>query len=143
MKIAWTWKESFQFAFATAFLSQDHSLFIYSKSLTEQFGAFFITPLYKSIGYVSKHIQKPIAIVLFTIAAALFAILVFYNISTITILGKLFPPKLVRCLLFMYVELNIFAMGCCAFGRFSNKSLIEFWKQGKLIPIFLGDQKHR
>jgi hypothetical protein len=92
---------------------------------------------------MSKHIRQPLAICLFTILATLFAALVFYNIPLFVILGKFFPSKMVRCLFFLYVELNFFAMGCRAFGRFNNKALIELWKKGRLLAIFPGDWKAR
>ena len=40
-----------------------------------------------------------------------------------------------------YVEINFFAIGCRAVGRFNNRALIDLWKEGKLIPIFPGDKK--
>jgi hypothetical protein len=143
MKMTWTWKEGFRFALAEKFLTQDDFFFTYTKNRAERFGTFCVKPLYRTVDYVSKHIQKPMAIFFFTTAAALCAILVFYNIPALTLLGRLFPSKFVRLLLFIYVEINLFSLGCLAVGRFNNKALVELWKEGKVIPIFPGDKQHR
>lgn len=142
-QVNWAWKEGVRFAFAEKFLSQDDSFLTYDKSLSERFGTFFVKPLYKAIDYVARHISKPLAIFLFTILAAFCAMLVFYNIPAVLILGKIFPSKVIRCLLFIYVEVNLFGMGCRAMGRFNNKALIDLWKEGKLTPIFPGDKNRR
>ena len=137
--MSWTWREGFRFALAEGFLAPDASS--YTESRAERFGAFWVRPLYFVVGYTSKNIKRPMAIFLFTLLAAFCAILVFYNIPAWTLLGKLFPSQTVRFLLFLYVEINLFSLGCRAVGRFNNKLLIRLWKEGKLIPIFPGDQK--
>lgn len=137
----WSWKEGVRFALAGELLSEEGIASVYKMSATERLGSQILKPLYRMIDFASKHIRQPFAICLFTILASLFAALVFYNIPAFIILGKLFPSKIVRCLLFLYVELNFFAMGCRAFGRFNNKTLVELWKRGRLVAVFPGDWK--
>jgi hypothetical protein len=139
MQVNWTWKESFRFALAGMLLSEED----YKKSSAERFGAFFLRAPYKVIDYVSRHIKKPFAILLFTILAALFAVVVFYKIPALIILGKVFPSRLVRFMFFVYVELIVFGMGCRAIGRFNNRDLIKLWKAGKLAAIFPGDKRYK
>lgn len=140
-QVNWAWKEGVQFAFAEKFLLENDFFLTYDKNFSEQFGIFLVKPLYGLIDYIARHVKKPLAIFVFTIVAALCAMLVFYNIPALLMLGKLFPSKAVRCLLFIYVEANLFGMGCRAMGRFNNKTLIDLWKKGKLIPIFPGDSR--
>src|ERR1700733_1602530 len=113
----WSWKEGFRFAFAGELLSEEGLTSTYRMSIGEKFGTQLIRPLYKMVDLVSKNIREPLAICFITIIAALIAALVFYNIPAFVILGKLFPSNLVRFLLFLYFELNLFGMGCRAFGR--------------------------
>jgi hypothetical protein len=141
LKTSWTWKEGLKFALAENFLTQDESILTYTKNRAEYFGAFCVKPLYYTLDCVSKKIKKPMAIFLFTLLALFCVILIFYNIPALIFLGKLFPSKTVRFLLFIYVEISLFSLGCRAVGRFNNKALIQLWKEGKLIPIFPGDQK--
>ena len=135
----WSWKEGLQFALATELLTEEGVASSYKLNVAEKFGSLILKPLYRAIALVSKHIRKPLAICLCTTLAALIAALVFYNIPAFVILGKLFPSKAVRFLLFLYVELNFFAMGCCAYGRFNNKVLVELWKMGRLVAVFPGN----
>jgi len=135
----WTWKEGFRFALAGELLSEQD----YKKSSAERFGAFFLRPVYKGIDYMSRHIKKPFAILFFTILAALCAIVVFYKIPALIILGKVFPSRLVRFLFFVYIELIVFGMGCRAIGRFNNQDLIKLWKTGKLAAVFPGDERYK
>ena len=137
----WSWKKGFRFAFAGEFLFDEGMASTYKMNLGEKFGMQFLRPLYKTIDLVSKNIKEPLAICLFTILSALIATLVFYNIPAFVILGKLFPSKFVRFLLFLYCELNLFAMGCCAFSRFNNEVLVNLWKAGRLVAVFPGDWK--
>jgi hypothetical protein len=137
----WSWKEGFRFALAEQFIAKEGYTSTYKMSAVEKFGSQFLGPLYKIITLLSKHIRKPLAICLATMLAALFTALVFYNVPAFVILGKLFPSKIVRYVIFLYIELNIFAMGCRAFGRFNNKALIKLWKKGQLMAILPGDQK--
>jgi len=141
MQVNWTWKEGVRFALAGELLSEEDAL--YKKSSAERFGAFFLRPLYKVVDYVSRHIKRPIAILLFTILAAFFAVVIFYKIPALIILGKVFPSKAVRFLFFIYVELIVFGMGCHAIGRFNNRDLIKLWKEGKLSPVFPGDKRYK
>lgn len=101
---SWSWKEGFRFAFAEALLLDGVSASAYKMSLVEKFGTQLLKPLYRAIDLVSKNIREPLAICLFTILAALIAALVFYNIPAFVILGKLFPSKLVRFLLFFLLR---------------------------------------
>ena len=140
---SWSWKEGVRFALAEELLSEAGIASTYKLSVAEKFGSHLLRPLYQMIALVSKHIRQPLAICLFTILAALFMTLVFYNIPAFVILGKLFPGKTVRFLLFFYVELNFFALGCRAFGRFNNKALVELWMKGQLVAVFPGDWKPR
>ena len=137
----WAWKEGIQFAFAVELLSEKGTTIHYKMSFAEKFGSRLLRPLYRMTELVSKNIKRPLAICLFTIAAALIAALIFYNIPIFIILGKLFPTQLIRGLLFFYVELNILAMGCRAFGRFNNKALVDLWKKGQIVAVLPGDSK--
>lgn len=139
----WSWKEGFRFALAEELISEEDPTSTYKMSAIEKFGSHILSPLFRTIDFISKHIRQPLAICLFTMLAAFFSLLVFYNIPAFVILGKLFPSKVVRCLVFFYVELNFFAMGCRALGRFNNKMLVELWKRGRLVAIFPGDCKTR
>ncbi len=139
MRIHWSWREGFRFALAGELLSKEG--LSYTMSPAEKLGSSFLKPLYKVIDFVSKHIRRPLAIILFTIAASLLAFVVFYNIPALVILGRIFPSKYIRFLFFLYTEANLLAMGACAFGRFNNSTLIALWKSGKLEPIFPGDKR--
>src|SRR5262249_46838942 len=103
-------------------------------------GSLYLTPLYKFIHWSSHYLRKPLAIILLTLLSSLCAIVVFYNIPAFIILGKIFPSKLLRALLFLYLETTLFSIGCRAFGRFNNKTLIALWKSNQLVPIFPGDK---
>ena len=140
MRAAWSWKEGFLFAFAGELLSEKGSL-LHQMSPAEKWGSLFLKPLYRLIDGIAKHIRRPTAIILVTLGAALFSAVVFYNIPAFVVLGKIFPSKLLRCVLFLYVETSLFAIGSRAFGRFNNKRLITLWKSGKLIAIFPGDKR--
>jgi hypothetical protein len=139
MRIRWSWKEGFRFALARALLSKEG--LSYKMSPAEKIGSLFLKPLYRVIEFVSKHIRRPLAIILFTIAASLLAFVVFYNIPALVILGKIFPSKMARFVFFLYAEANLLAMGFCAFGRFNNSALVALWKNGKLEPVFPGDKR--
>src|SRR5262245_57692573 len=108
----WSWKEGFRFALAGELLPEAGIPSTYKLSVAEKFGSRLLRPLYQMIALVSKYIRQPLAICLFTTLAALVTALVFYNIPAFVILGKLFPGKAIRFLLFLYVELNFFALGC-------------------------------
>lgn len=137
--MSWTWLEGLRFALAEEFLLEKG--LSYEMSLAEKWGSAFLRPLYRVIHYVSKHIRRPMAIVLFTMVAALSATIAFYNIPALVILGKIFPSQVFRFLFFLYVEVNLVAMGGCAFGRFNNNELVKLWKNGKLEAIFPGDKR--
>lgn len=141
MPVSWTWKEGFRFALAGELLSEESA--IYKKSSAERFGAFFLRPLYKAIDYVSRHIKRPFAILVFTILAALCAVVVFYKIPALMFLGKVFPSKVVRLFFFVYAEFTVLGMGCHAIGRFNNQDLIKLWKAGKLDAVFPGDKRYK
>jgi hypothetical protein len=142
MKVRWTWKEGFRFALAGEFRTKSNFGLDYKMSRAEKLGSLFLRPLYKSIDWVSNYIRKPFVIILITLLAALITILIFYNIPAFFILGKIFPPKLIRFLLFFYLELQLFGMGCLALGRFNNQVLIDLWKKDQLVPIFPGDSQN-
>jgi hypothetical protein len=143
MKISWGWKEGVRFALADHFLLKDTLPVSYQKNGIEHLGTLCVKPLYKIVSYISTHIRKPTAIVLFTLLAALLSVFVFYNFPIIAILGKLFPYQTVRFLLFVYVEITLLGMGFRAMGRFSNPPLIALWKEGALTAVFPGDNSHR
>lgn len=137
MRIKWTWKEGFQFALAREFLLRDGGLSFYEMSAAEKFGSFFLKPIYKMLGQVSKYIRKPLAVCIFTLFAAFLSLLVFYNFPALLILGKLLPYQTVRYLFFLYIESTFFCIGCRALGRFNNKILVELWKRNALSFVFL------
>lgn len=110
---------------------------------SEKLGLQILKPLYRLIEFISKNIKIPLAICLCTLLAILIIGFVFYSIPVFVIFGKLFPVWLVRFLFFIYVELNLFAMGCMAFGRFNNKALVDLWKNGRLIAVLPGDYEVR
>ncbi len=134
------WKEGFQFALARGFRTKEGLPASYPMSIGEKFGSIFLTPLYKTFEQISKYIRKPIAISLFTLIAALLAVVVFYNFPAFVILGKLFPYQTVRFILFLYIESILLCIGCRALGRFNNSVLIELWREDKLIPILPGER---
>ena len=142
MRARWTWKEGFQLALAGQLRSKNNLDLSYRMSGTERVGSLLLKPLYKIIDWVSDYIQKPFIIVLITLIVALVAIFAFYNIPAFVFLGKIFPSKLIRSLLFFYIELHLFGMGCRAFGRFNNPALIDLWKNDQLTPIFPGDGRN-
>lgn len=134
----WSWKEGLRFAFAKEFLLEEGTP-TYKMNIQERIGTQLLRPLYRILELVSKNIRQPLAICFFTFLAALTAIIIFYNIPALVILGKLIPFNLVRFLLFLCVELNLFAIGCRAFGRFNNVTLVNLWKKGQLQAVFPGD----
>jgi succinate-acetate transporter protein len=140
MIVTWSWKEGLRFALAKELLAKKDAP-IYTMSSTEKFGSWIVRPLYEITAQISKYIRKPLAICLFTVLSALIATLIFYNIPTFMLFGKIFPSKTVRFVLFSYIEINFFALGCRAYGRFNNKELVKLWKAGSLISIFPGDKK--
>ena len=135
----WSWKEGLIFAFARRLLPAREADLSYVISSGERLGSQILKPLYHLIEFVSKNIRMPLAICLFTLLAALTVGFAFYNIPAFTIFGKLFPARFVRFVFFIYGELNLFAMGCVAFGRFNNKHLVNLWKNGQLIAVMPGD----
>lgn len=135
----WSWKEGVVFAFAGKLLSAEDVNNTYEVSFVEKLGSQILKPLYKIIELISKNIGFPLAICLFTILAALILVLVFYNIPVFIIFGKIFPTYVLRFFLFFYVELNLFAIGCRAFGRFNNKALVDLWKKGRLLAVMPGE----
>ncbi len=136
---SWSWKEGFFFVFAGKLISAEGIDKAYEISFGEKLGTQILKPLYRMIEFISKNIRLPLAISLFTMLTALILSLVFYNIPALVIFGKLFPGWLVRFVLFFYVELNLFAIGCRAFGRFNNKLLVGLWKNGQLVAVMPGD----
>ncbi|MFA6915039.1 MAG: hypothetical protein WC222_01455 [Parachlamydiales bacterium] len=138
-----SWREGIVFAFAGKLLSAEGYDNAYEKSFVEKFGSQILSPLHRIIELVSKNIKLPLAICLFTILAALIIGLAFYSIPVFVIFGKLFPGWLLRFFLFFYVELNLFAIGCRALGRFNNKTLIDLWKNGRLVAVMPGDYEIR
>ncbi len=137
MRIKWSWKEGFRFAFAREFLLRDGDIFAYEMSIAEKFGSFFLKPIYKFLGQVSKYIHKPLAICIFTLFAAFLSLLAFYNFPALLILGKLLPYQTVRYLFFLYIESTFFLIGCRALGRFNNKILVNIWKRNEITSVFL------
>jgi hypothetical protein len=134
-------KDGFRFALATKLLMQDGSTYVYQKNRIELIGSIVLKPLNGLIDLVSRQIRKRHMIALVTLFAGVVALVVFYNIPAIKLLGILFNPQKIRFLLFCFIELNIFAAGCNAFGRFGNRDLIEAWQSGKLIAIYPGDKR--
>lgn len=139
----WSWKDGFIFAFAGKLLSVKGTENAYEISFIEKLGSQILKPLYRIIELISKNIRLPLAICLFTIISALILGLVFYSIPVFVFFGKLFPAWLVRFFLFFYFELNLFAIGCRAFGRFNNKVLVGLWKNGQLVAVMPGDYEIR
>jgi hypothetical protein len=131
------------FAFAKKLLTKEDNELAYEMSLGEKLGSKILTPLYRVIEFISKNVRIPIAICLFTMLAGLILGFAFYSIPAFVIFGKLFPVWLVRFFLFLYVELNLFAMGCISFGRFNNKILVDLWKSGRLVAVLPGDYEVR
>lgn len=140
---SWSWKEAVVFAVAGRLLSVTGAENAYEMSFGEKLGSRILKPLYRLIELVSKKIKLPLAISLFTILAAFILLFVFYNIPAFIFFGKVFPTWLIRPALFFYVELNLLAMGCKAFGRFNNRILVEQWKRGQLIALMPGDYEIR
>jgi|GEM_PF-3594742 hypothetical protein len=139
----WSWKEGLIFVFARKLLPAEEIDLSYGMSFGERLGSQILKPIYYIIEFVSKNIRMPLAICLFTLLAALIIGFTFYNIPAFVIFAKLFPIELVRFVFFIYGELNLFAIGCTAFGRFNNKQLIDLWKNGRLIAVMPGDYKVR
>lgn len=135
----WSCKELIAFAFAGKLLSVTGVENAYEMSFGERLGSKILKPLYRMVELISKNIKLPLAICLFTILAACILGLVFYSIPAFMFFGKIFPAWLIRLSLFFYVELNLLAMGCRAFSRFNNKTLVDLWKKGELIALFPGD----
>lgn len=93
LKSSWSWKEGFRFALAGELLSEAGVAPTYKLNIAEKFGSHILKPAYKMIAVASKHIRQPLAICLFTILAALFIALVFYNIPAFAILGNFSPVR--------------------------------------------------
>lgn len=140
---SWSWKEAIAFAFAGKFLSVTGVKNAYEMSFGEKLGSQILKPLYRMMELISKNIKLPLAICLFTILAACILGFVFYSIPAFFFFGKVFPTWLIRLSLFFYVELNLLAMGCRAFGRFNNRILVDLWKNGQLIALLPGDYEIR
>ncbi|MFZ4773656.1 MAG: hypothetical protein ACOYK9_06690 [Chlamydiia bacterium] len=137
----WALKEGVVFALAEKLISKDGGALPCELVFSERLGYKVLRPLYRVLRFVSKNIRIPLAICLFTMLAALITGIVFYEVPALLILGKLFPAQSIRFLLFMYVELNLLALGGVAFGRFHNKALIRLWKKGLLLPVMPGDRQ--
>ncbi len=140
---SWSWKEAIAFAFAGKLLSVTGAENAYEMSFCERLGSQTLKPLYRIMELISKNIKLPLAICLFTILAAFILGFVFYSIPAFIFFGNVFPIWLIRLAFFFYVELNLLAMGCRAFGRFNNKNLIDLWKNGQLIALMPGDYEIR
>jgi hypothetical protein len=139
----WSWKGGLIFAFARQLLPAQEIDLKYVIHYAERLGSQILRPLYRVIEFTSKNIRMPLAICLITLLAALMVGFAFYNIPAFTILGKLFPIGWVRFAFFIYAELNLFGLGCVAFGRFNNKHLVNLWKSGRLIAVMPGDYEIR
>ncbi len=140
---SWSWREGLAFAFASKLLSAEKSHQPYEMSVGEKWGTRLLQPLYRVIEFVSKNVKMPLAICFFTLLAALLIGFAFYTIPAFVIFGRLFPVWLIRALFFVYVEINLLAMGCVAFGRFNNKELVSLWKNGCLVAVMPGDYELR
>src|ERR1700722_17091659 len=108
---SWSWKEGLVFAFAKKLLSIDGVEPSYEMSIGEKFGLQILNPLYRIIEFISKNIRIPLAICLFTMLAALILGFAFYSIPAFVLFGKLIPIWLLRLVLFIYVQMNLLAMG--------------------------------
>lgn len=136
-----SWKQGFRLAFAKEFHHEDGSTYSYEKGKLEVLGSFILKPLQGFLDWVSTRIQKPFVIILMTFMALLIGVLAFYELTTIWFLARFISLAWIRFLFFVYFEMTIFAIGCRAFGRFSNANLLSEWSSGKLIPAFPGDKK--
>lgn len=139
MNTRWSWREGFRFAFAGKFLLENGALYSYPKGTLEAWGTAILGPLYKTIDWLSKRLQRFHVILLLTLVAAVAALFIFYNIPAFLFLAKIFPPQWIRFFVFLYCECLIAAAGCRAFSRFQNKELIDAWKSGKINAAFPGD----
>ena len=133
---SWSWKEGFRFALCWKLLANEPI----SSNRLEIFGSWIIEPLYKILDLISRHLRSSLTIVLFTLITAFILGIVFYNIPAFIFLGKIFPAKVVRFFLFVLIELLFLGMGCKAFGRFHNQTLVALWNQGKLTTLFPGEK---
>lgn len=134
----WSWKEGFRFALCWKLEAKEGALPINNRP--EVLGAWLIEPLYKILDQIARHLRKPLTVVLFALFASLILGVAFYNIPAFTVLGKIVPVKMIRFLLFIYIEATFFGLGCRAFGRFHNRSLVELWKRGELVLLFPGER---
>lgn len=138
-KPLWSWKEGFRFALCWELRAKEDLPSPLPSNKMEQLGSWIIEPLYKVLDLISRYLRKPLTIVVLTLLVSLVVGVVFYNIPAFIFLGKIVLAKAFRFALFVYTELLFLGMGCKAFGRFHNRSLVEFWKKGKLISVFPGD----
>jgi len=137
----WSWREGFQFALCWQLKAKDAAALPCPMNFAEKWGLRIVTPLHKTLDWCSFRLRQPLVIVLLTLAVALLCCAVFYNIPVWVFLGKVFPAKLIRFCLFLYLELLCLGMGITAFGRFHNQTLVKHWKAGKLISIFPGNKE--
>ncbi len=136
---SWSWKEGVRFALSWNFRTKEEFPNPLPINKMERVGSWIINPLYKILDYVSRRLRRPFTVIFFTCFIGLILGVVFYNIPAFIFLGKIVPTKLLRFSLFIYIELVLLGMGCKAFGRFHNPSLVTSWKKGKLIPVFPGE----
>lgn len=134
---SWSWKEGFRFALCWKLEAKEGFTPLNNKM--EILGSWIIEPFYKMLDCASRHLKKPLTIVLLTLFSSLIIGIAFYNIPAFKFLGKVVPVKVFRFLIFIYIECIFFGMGCRAFGRFQNRSLVELWKKEKLAALFPGD----
>ena len=136
---SWSWKEGFRFALCWKLESEGEDVPLNNRM--EILGAWMVEPLYKMLDFGSRHLRKPLTVVLATLLTSVILGVAFYNVPAFTILGKIVPVRAIRFLLFLYIESVFFSLGCRAFGRFHNRSLVELWKRGKLVPLFPGEKR--
>lgn len=141
-KVSWDWKEGFRFALCWEFRNKEDFLSFSRYNKAEIFGSWIIDPLYKILDHVCRHLQKPMTVVLVTLFLSLVLGVAFYNIPAFVFLGKILPAKIIRFSLFSYIELVFLGLGCRAWGRFQNRSLVQLWKKGQLISCFPGEKNH-
>lgn len=140
-RLRWSWKEGFLFALAWTFRFKDEGL-THPMYKIEGWGTWYLHPLYKMLHWAFLHIRKPFVIILVTFIALIAVAIAFYDIPALIVLEKIFPPKLIRFIFFLYVETVLLSMGWVSFSRFQNLELMRLWKSGRLAPIFPGDREY-
>ncbi|MBA3815115.1 MAG: hypothetical protein H0X29_01060 [Parachlamydiaceae bacterium] len=138
----------FSFAFAKGFRDiETQDEFQWKKNRCEQLGSALRWGVGSLADTLLKEIRNPVMIVGLTSLALLAVTVAFYPGTVLTITAKVFPlalklkPWMVKMALYILMQTTVAGVGIRAYGRLSNKLLVQNWQQGRLEAVYPGEKK--